>query len=733
MSRHRHVRNLRLDDYQDDDDYYDDPHYEEDSTADHDTAQYLWNPTSTQPEPPPPPPQDDLLSDLTAQFRTLLNDASLQESDIDAAIVSCNYDVDAALDLLRSRFESVADAPNLELQRLENNSPSPIGRMVDETEDSPPQLPMPAGNAQWDTCVHVDSGNTILPSRDSTAIVPFAFDQPSPDDIIKQKQGAGGARARALRMPKASYFKTSANDNAKSRQTRSAKVAEKVPADQGKGRMSGSGARVEDKPSAKRERGAAARAPSQQVVRDIKQRQKPVDLSERIASGCNSVSVVVAGHVDAGKSTLLGHLLKLLGGETTIGKRRGRKKAEEMDLAWGTDVDAAERERGVTIDIATRVFQRGGRSYAMIDAPGHRDFVPAMIVGACQASGGMLVIDGSRGEFEAGFSEGGQTREHAVVLRSLGVEGLVCVVNKLDCVDYDKRRYEEIVRKMRDYLRGNGWKMNKVEFVAAGGREGVNLVARAPQGHPLAAWYEGKTVVEGLEQLGGVGKETVEKMSMKATRLIVSEQFRSERMGGQTAVAGRLISGSIVEKDRLMICPGWTMGTVKWVTVGKDERVDVAVAGVDMLPVSVGLADMSTEVARIGVGSVLCDAERKVKVGLEFRARVVTLTTGVPLIQGTRGVVHIGGGMEAAAIVKLVSFGGGKKRGKRPRRLIKGDAAVVEIRCDRGVAMEKFEDERGLGRFALRQAGKTVAVGVVLEVLKEETGSGGGGVENGKE
>lgn len=731
MSRHRHIRNLRLDDYEDSYDPFDDP-LSDDDPPDEQASSYLWNPRSpppTQPTSAPTPSDDTLLSDLTIQFRTILNDPTLQSADIDAAILSCQYDVDAALTMLQERVaEKVQSDTAAAVHRLEKDAPSPIGELVGEqVEEQMLRMPL-GGSAEF--VVEVESGNALR-LEEGERVVPFAFDRPSPDDLLRMKQGAGGKRARALRMPKASALKgvsKKEGDGKEREKTIQRKREEREGSKSEEGVRKQEGGALDKRKDSNEDRtrdlsrGNDGRRSELKPLKDIKQRLKPLDLSQRVQEGCRSVSVVVAGHVDAGKSTLMGHLLRLVGRDDIMEVRKGRKRAEDMDLAWGTDVDWAERERGVTIDIAVRVFKRGNRSYAMIDAPGHRDFVPAMILGACQASTALLVLDASAGEFEGGFSEGGQTREHALVLKSLGVDKLIVVVNKMDVVEFEEGRYEEITKMMSDFLKGNGWKTTKnVSFVPASGREGINLVDAPENGHPLSRWYTGKTVLQVLEELPVTSRAAVAELSAKPTRLIVSNQFRSESLGGKGAVSGRLLCGSIAPKDKLVVCPGTTVATVKTVELGNRQRSELVVAGVDSLPVSLGLVDLEDGLL-IPPGSVLCDPEARVKVAVEFRAQIVTLTTATPLIPGTRGVLHIGGGAEAAAITKLVEYVGGQRgsagKKKRPRRLVKGDKAVVEIKCDREVAMEKFSDFKALGRFALRQEGRTVAVGIVVDVLK---------------
>ncbi|CDF32380.1 HBS1 protein [Chondrus crispus] len=689
MSRHRHIRNLCYDDYDDYADDYDD----------------YYSEPEPEPEPEPGPDDESLLADLAAQFRRCLNDDTIQEATIDAAIVAADYDVDAALELLRQQRAADAAAATAAMASLQLSHPSPIARMLEEdaAPAEPPRMPEPADTREP---LVLSGGNALLP-REPADISPFRFDKPSPDDVLLAKKGGAGRKKLALRMPKVKPGSRNAVIDA--------------------GKVNG----VAEVPKKKEPPAVVkpAKKPPQAAGMNskVKQRVKTADFRTKVKEGCSSVSVVVAGHVDAGKSTLLGHILRLQEG---TGGGKGKRRRKEQDLAWGTDEDAVERERGVTIDIATRVFKtegRNARTYAMIDAPGHRDFVPAMILGATQASAALLVVDASPGEFEAGFSEDGQTKEHTLVLKSLGISRLIVVVNKMDVINFEEDRFEEVAKAVKNFLRDTGWKVDRsVSYVAASGRSGANLVQKPDAEHPLMKWYKGPTVLEAIERLPSADALHIAEVSAQPTRLIVSDFFRSATLGGNGAVTGRLLCGTIAPKDKLSILPGGALAMVKNLETGSGERNGVAVAGVDSLPVSIGLMDLPDGVI-VNTGSVLCDPEAPVPVAVRFTAQIITVTTGTPLIQGSKGVLHIGGGAEAASISKLCEYKtnykkgshGGKKK-RRPRRLVKGDTAVVEITCDRGVPMEKSTNVKALSRFALRQNGKTVAVGIVTDVLKSE-------------
>ncbi|GFQ05769.1 elongation factor 1-alpha 4 [Phtheirospermum japonicum] len=165
------------------------------------------------------------------------------------------------------------------------------------------------------------------------------------------------------------------------------------------------------------------------------------------------INIVVIGHVDSGKSTTTGHLIYKLGG---IDKRVIERFEKE----------AAERERGITIDIALWKFETTKYYCTVIDAPGHRDFIKNMITGTSQADCAVLIIDSTTGGFEAGISKDGQTREQALLAFTLGVKQMICCCNKMDATTpkYSKSRYDEIVKEVSSYLKKVGYNPDKINF-----------------------------------------------------------------------------------------------------------------------------------------------------------------------------------------------------------------------------------------------------------------------------
>ncbi|KAI0564922.1 HBS1 protein [Gracilaria domingensis] len=714
MSRHRHIRNLRYDDYMDDD-YYDDDYYEEEEEEE--PPAYEEQQDAESPE--------DLFENLVKQFRLHLQDETLSAAEVDSAITAANYDIDQALKQIQRQREGSAELEQKRLAELELKTPSDLGQLVSDGSERR-ALPLPPESEVNVNDLELSGFSTVMhltpPSQWNTK--PYNFEDPSPDDAIFAKKKKASQRIQSIRFPKASALRGSSS---KSGSVGQKPVREKLPSEK-QPKPSSS-----DAPKRQLDGSKTASKSSRRQKPDTKkhvgpekqpevQRTKKIDFSQKVKKGSTSIPVVIAGHVDAGKSTLLGQLLKQVK-SISAGQTKTKRRRALQDIAWETDEDGVERERGVTIDIATRVFDSHGRKYALIDAPGHRDFVPAMILGASQASAAILVVDSSPGEFESGFSENGQTREHALVLKALGISRLIVVVNKMDMVSYSKERYMEVTKKIQSYLGNNGWKTSKsVSFVAASGREGINLTASPDRNHPLSQWYTGNPLLGEMEKLETVSISNIEADSQKTTRYVVSDFFKSASLGGDGAVTGRLICGSIAPKDRLALCPGGATVAIKAIELASGERTQVAVAGVDCLPISLGLQNL-TEGLLISPGNVLCDPQRPVPVVTKFRAQLITTSAHTVILQGTFGVLHIGGGAEAASITRLIEFvqtkrGGRSGKKRTPRRLVKGDSAIVEINCERGVAMETSSEVKGLGRFAFRQNGITLAVGLVQEIVQ---------------
>ncbi|XP_051517282.1 HBS1-like protein isoform X1 [Myxocyprinus asiaticus] len=431
---------------------------------------------------------------------------------------------------------------------------------------------------------------------------------------------------------------------------------------------------------------------------------------EKRQGGKQLLNLVVIGHVDAGKSTLMGHVLYLLG---NVNKRTMHKYEQEAKkagkasfaYAWVLDETGEERDRGVTMDVGMTKFETDSKVITLMDAPGHKDFIPNMITGAAQADVALLVIDASRGEFEAGFEAGGQTREHGLLVRSLGVTQLAVAVNKMDQVNWQQERFKEIVSKLGHFLKQAGFKDSDVFYIPTSGLSGENLTIRSKVPE-LTAWYTGPCLLEQIDAF-----KPPQRSVEKPFRLCVSDVFKDQ--GSGFCVTGKIEAGFIQTGDKALVMPPNETCTVKGITL-HDEALDWAAAGHH-----VSLTVTGMDIIKINVGCIFCDPKEPIRACTRFRARILLFNIEVPVTQGFPVLLHYQTVSEPATIKKLVSIlhkSSGEVLKKKPKCLSKGQNAVVEIQTQRPVALELYKDYKELGRFMLRYVGSTIAAGVVTEI-----------------
>uniref|UniRef100_A0A098LY93 HBS1-like protein n=1 Tax=Hypsiglena sp. JMG-2014 TaxID=1550645 RepID=A0A098LY93_9SAUR len=431
---------------------------------------------------------------------------------------------------------------------------------------------------------------------------------------------------------------------------------------------------------------------------------------EKRQGGKHLLNLVVIGHVDAGKSTLMGHLLYLLG---NVNKRTMHKYEQESKkagkasfaYAWVLDETGEERERGVTMDVGMTKFETKTKIITLMDAPGHKDFIPNMITGAAQADVALLVVDASRGEFEAGFETGGQTREHGLLVRSLGVTQLAVAVNKMDQVNWQQERFQEIVNKLGQFLKQAGFKESDVAYIPTSGLGGENLVTKS-QTSELAKWYTGKCLLEQIDSF-----KPPQRSVDKPFRLCVSDVFKDQ--GSGFCVTGKIEAGYVQVGERLLVMPPNETCTVKGIAL-HEQPVDWAAAGDH---VSLTLTGM--DIIKINVGCIFCCPKEPIKTCTRFRARVLIFNIEIPITKGFPVLLHFQTVSEPATIRKLLSVlhkSTGEVAKKKPKCLTKGQNALIELQTQRPIALELYKDFKELGRFMLRYGGSTIAAGVVVEI-----------------
>jgi elongation factor 1 alpha-like protein len=404
------------------------------------------------------------------------------------------------------------------------------------------------------------------------------------------------------------------------------------------------------------------------------------------------------GHVDAGKSTLMGRLLYDL---KVVDQRtidRYRKEAEKMGkssfaLAWVLDQGSEERSKGVTIDIASNKFETENTAFTILDAPGHRDFIPNMIAGAAQADFAVLVVDASTGSFESGLK--GQTKEHALLVRSMGVQRIIIAVNKLDTVNWDEERFTEIQQQISSFLTTAGFLPKNIAFIPCSGLNGDNITRRSTEAS--AAWYTGPTLIEELDN-----SEPISRALTKPLRLTVGDIFRGG-VQNPLSISGRIESGSLQTGDALLAQPSGEKCYIKSLEID-NEAAGWAVAGQNVVVHLTGIEEQYLK-----FGDVLCSPSSPIQNVNQFTAKVLAFEFLTPMqIDVHRGRLHTAGKIKE--IVAVLDKGSGAVVGvgkKRPRIVKPAQVARVVVELETAVPLE------APGRVVLRSGGETVAAGLL--------------------
>ncbi|CAB4311770.1 unnamed protein product [Prunus armeniaca] len=419
------------------------------------------------------------------------------------------------------------------------------------------------------------------------------------------------------------------------------------------------------------------------------------------------LNVVFIGHVDAGKSTTGGQILFLSGqvDDRTIQKyekEAKEKSRESWYMAYIMDTNEEERVKGKTVEVGRAHFETESSRFTILDAPGHKSYVPNMISGASQADVGVLVISARKGEFETGYERGGQTREHVQLAKTLGVSKLLVVVNKMDdpTVNWAKERYDEIGSKMVPFLKTSGYNVKKdVQFLPISGLVGTNIKNRVDK--TVCSWWDGPCLFEALDAI-----EIPLRDPKGPFRMPIIDKFKD--MG--TVVMGKVESGSVREGDSLFVMPNKV--PVKVVAIFIDEdKVKRAGPGENL---RVRLSGIEEE--DILSGFVLASVANPIPAVTDFFAQlqILELLDNAILTAGYKAVLHIHSIVEECEIIELISQMDPKtkKPMKKHIRFVKNGAVVVcKIQVNNLICVEKFSDFPQLGRFTLRTEGKTIAVG----------------------
>lgn len=421
------------------------------------------------------------------------------------------------------------------------------------------------------------------------------------------------------------------------------------------------------------------------------------------------LNLVIIGHVDHGKSTLVGHILYRLGFVDqktiqTIEEEAKKKGKESFKFAWLLDKLKEERERGVTIALTYMRFETKKYFFTIIDAPGHRDFIKNMITGASQADAAVLVVSARKGEFEAGMSPEGQTREHAILAKTMGINQIIVAVNKMDATEppWSKERYQQIKEVLGKFLKSLGYDISKIPFIPVSAWTGDNLIERSVN----MPWYDGPTFVEALDML-----EPPSKPVDKPLRLPIQDVYAISGVG--TVPVGRVETGILKVGDKVVFMPPGKVGEVRSIET-HHTRIEKAEPGDN-----IGFNVRGIERRELKRGDVAGHLDHPPTVAEEFTARIFVIWHPTAITVGYTPVVHIHTASVACRIVEIMSKldpRTGKEVEKNPQFVKAGEAAIVRFKPIKPLVVEKYSDFPPLGRFAMRDMGKTIGIGIVTDV-----------------
>ncbi|MFA5484781.1 MAG: translation elongation factor EF-1 subunit alpha [Candidatus Pacearchaeota archaeon] len=420
------------------------------------------------------------------------------------------------------------------------------------------------------------------------------------------------------------------------------------------------------------------------------------------------MNVVFVGHVDQGKSTSVGRVFYDGGAVSEQEMKRFREEAEKhgkqgFEFAYVMDNLKEERERGVTINLSYKKLKTQNYEVTIIDAPGHKDFVKNMITGASQADAAFLVV-GCEDSVQP------QTKEHVWLLRTMGVKNLAVLINKMDVVKYDEARFNKTVEEVKSVVQKAGYKIDDVVFIPASALMGDNIAKKSEN----MAWYKGPTVLEQIDKF-----PAPEKPVSLPMRMPIQDVYEITGIG--TVPVGKVETGIMKVGQKIVVLPGRSgtgvQGEVRSIEA-HHEQLKEAEAG-DNVGVNlrgVGKKDMAR-------GDVICDAASPAKIVEEFEAQVVVINHPTVIAKGYTPVFHVHTAQVPCQFVELVSKldpASGQVLQEHPDFLKNGDAAIVKIRPIGNLVLETVKDNPYMARFAIRDAGVTVAAGVCKSLVEKK-------------
>ena len=468
--------------------------------------------------------------------------------------------------------------------------------------------------------------------------------------------------------------------------------------------------------------------PDQQQSKKPKETKpfKKIDIAKEIASSSDYIkprkSFVVIGHVDAGKSTLMGRLLFDFGIVDAKTVNKLVKEAEKAGkgsfaLAWVMDQTEEERSHGVTVDICATDFETSTTKFTAIDAPGHKDFVPQMIGGVSQADFALLVVDSISGEFEAGFALDGQTKEHTILAKNFGIEKICVAVNKMDKEDWNENRFDAIKTQMTEFLTGPDveFRPDQIDFVPISGLTGNNVVKRDDSIQEFK-WYNGPTLAQYIENVEL--EKTSDKVTSEPFFVSVHDVYKDK---GELKVSGKISSGVISAGETIVALPSHESLQVQSLKVSK-KPVDFAISG-ELTHFAFKTSHLENEDSDpIRIGDLLTKPGSPVKTVNKFIASLHLFNMDKPLLVGMPFVLFRNNTQVPARVSKIIEIVNSKKKKKKILHLVSRQTAIVEIELDgnKTLPLTKYEDNKILGRIVIRREGVTIGAGTVVDFSSSE-------------
>ena len=419
------------------------------------------------------------------------------------------------------------------------------------------------------------------------------------------------------------------------------------------------------------------------------------------------MNVVFVGHVDHGKSTTVGRLMFDSGNVSEQDMRKLKEEAQQLgkagfEFAFVMDNLKEEKERGVIIDVSHKKFTSQKFEYTVIDAPGHRDFIKNMITGASQADVAFLVVAASDGVMA-------QTKEHVFLLKTFGVNQIAIVVNKMDVVKYSEAKFKEVKEQIGNLLKTVGYKPDQVPFIPTASYLGDNVVKKSAN----MSWYTGPTIMEQLDQFTPPQKPT-----NLPLRLPLQDVYNITGIG--VVPVGRVETGVLKVNQKIVVVPGregaGVAGEVKTIEMHHEQGTEAEPGD------NVGFSVRGINKKDIARGDVVGTPDNPPTVVTEFTAQIVILNHPSVLTVGYTPVFHVHTAQVACRFDKLLAKldpATGQVSQENPDMLKNGDAARVVIKPTKPLVIERQKDIPQMSRFAIRDAGQTVAAGMCIDLVKK--------------